>query len=98
LAAGAEVDVLIYPDLGMEPLSWYLSFARLAPVQMAWWGHPVTTGLPSIDYFISLHDEAPHAQQHYSEQLIRMRAVNAPDLLLVSQSVSQPVASPVPPL
>jgi hypothetical protein len=35
--AGFELDILVFPDVGMEPLSYLLAFSRLAPVQMAWW-------------------------------------------------------------
>jgi hypothetical protein len=44
--------------------------------QAAWWGHPITTGLPSIDYFLSLEDEVDDAQSHYSEQLVRFTHIN----------------------
>jgi CRISPR-associated protein Csy1 len=39
-------------------------------VQCAGWGHPNTTGLPNIDWFISSEPmEPPEAQSHYSERL-----------------------------
>jgi hypothetical protein len=34
IIAKLELDVLLYPDVGMEPLTFLLSFARLAPVQV----------------------------------------------------------------
>jgi predicted O-linked N-acetylglucosamine transferase (SPINDLY family) len=46
---------------------------RLAPVQCVAWGHPVTTGLPTIDYFLSSELMEPeNGQEHYSEKLIRL--------------------------
>lgn len=39
-----HLDILIYPEIGTEPVSYFLAFSRLAPVQAAWWGHPDTTG------------------------------------------------------
>ena len=48
-----ELDVLVYPELGMDAEIYFLAFQRLAPVQMVFWGHPVSQGIPSIDYFIS---------------------------------------------
>ena len=51
--AGAELDVLFYPDIGLEPLTQALSFARLAPVQAMCWGHPITSGSRRMDYFVS---------------------------------------------
>ena len=71
LIAAERLDVLFYPDLGMTPLTYFLAFARLAPVQCVSWGHPVTTGIPAIDYFISAKSIEPReAQSHYSERLI----------------------------
>jgi predicted O-linked N-acetylglucosamine transferase (SPINDLY family) len=45
--------VLIYPEIGMDPTTARLAALRLAPLQLAAWGHPSTTGLPTIDYFLS---------------------------------------------
>lgn len=70
--AAQRPDILFYPEIGMDPLPYFLAFARLAPIQCVSWGHPVTTGIPTIDYFLSARDlEPPEAQEHYSERLIR---------------------------
>jgi protein O-GlcNAc transferase len=67
------LDCLIYLDLGMEPLSFLLAFARLAHVQCVMGGHPVTTGIPNVDYFISSDIAEPaNGEEHYSEKLIRL--------------------------
>jgi len=69
--AEARLDILYYPDIGMEPMSYFLGFARLAPLQCVTWGHPVTTGLPEMDYFLSNKMAEPDdAQAYYSEPLI----------------------------
>ena len=47
---------IVYPELGMDVTSFALAALRLAPVQAATWGHPETTGLPTIDYFLSARD------------------------------------------
>lgn len=68
--AEARCDVLIFPDLGLEPFTWFLAFARLAPIQMTSWGHPVTTGIDTLDWFVSARSVEPEgAQDHYSERL-----------------------------
>jgi len=72
--AAAELDLLYYPDIGMAPLTYFLAFARLAPVQCIGWGHPDTTGIPNADYWLSATDwEPPEGDTHYSERLIRLR-------------------------
>lgn len=72
--AEQKLDLLFYPDIGMDPLTYYLACARLARVQCAGSGHPVTTGIPTIDYFLSDVDLEPaNAVEHYTEQLVRMR-------------------------
>ncbi|MDB5639555.1 MAG: O-linked N-acetylglucosamine transferase, family, partial [Bradyrhizobium sp.] len=65
--------VLIFPEIGMDKVSAQLAAQRLAAVQCASWGHPVTSGFPTIDYFISSDLMEPAgAADHYSEQLIRL--------------------------
>jgi hypothetical protein len=67
------LDVLIYPEIGMEKTTLQLASLRLAPTQVAAWGHPQTTGLPTIDYFLSAERfESAAADAHYSERLIRL--------------------------
>lgn len=68
--AARELDILFYPDIGMTTMSYFLAFARLAPLQCVTWGHGVTTGIDTIDVFIT--NEAPHTelQQWYQEKLI----------------------------
>ncbi|MBV6625405.1 MAG: FkbM family methyltransferase [Rivularia sp. (in: Bacteria)] len=68
-----ELHILVYFEIGMNPATMLLAGLRLAPVQCTAWGHPVTTGLPTIDYFLSSElMEAQNAQEHYSEKLIRL--------------------------
>ncbi len=57
----------------MDIFTYGLAFARLAPVQCTTWGHPVTTGIPAMDYFVSDADMEPEgADEHYSERLVRL--------------------------
>jgi protein O-GlcNAc transferase len=72
--AAQRLDVLFYPDIGMEPFSYFLAFARLAPVQCTTWGHPMTTGIPNLDYYLSSELLEPAgAEAHYTERLVRLR-------------------------
>src|SRR5262249_52558125 len=69
--AAARLDVLFYPEIGMDPATYFLAFARLAPVQCTTLGHPVTTGIATVDYFLSSEAlELPEADAHYTEKLV----------------------------
>lgn len=74
--AALELDILFYQDIGMEPFSYLLAFSRLAPVQCVSYGHPDTSGVPNMDYYIS-NDlyEPSEAAAHYSERLIELHAL-----------------------
>jgi protein O-GlcNAc transferase len=68
-----KLDVLVYPDIGMAPSTYFLACARLAPVQVVSWGHPDSTGIDTVDYFVSATTIEPeNADEHYSERLIRL--------------------------
>ena len=78
--------VLIFPEIGMDKVSAQLAAQRLAAVQCCSWGHPVTSGFPTIDYFISSELMEPaEAAIHYSEQLIRL-----PNLSIYYEPVGVP--------
>jgi protein O-GlcNAc transferase len=65
--------VLIFPEIGMDKVTAQLAGLRLAATQCCSWGHPVTSGLPTIDYFLSSDLMEPEgAADHYSERLIRL--------------------------
>jgi predicted O-linked N-acetylglucosamine transferase (SPINDLY family) len=68
--AETHPDVLLYPEIGMDATTVRLASLRLARVQLAAWGHPLTTGLPTIDGYLSAEAFEPAgAQEHYSEAL-----------------------------
>lgn len=77
LVAEQELDILYFPDIGMEPQTYFLSFARLAPTQIVTWGHPLTTGVPNLDYFVSSRNlEADGSESHYTERLVKLNELN----------------------
>ena len=79
---------LIYPGLLMDVSSLQLAAQRLASVQCNSWGHPETSGLSTVDYFLSSDlMEPPDAQACYTEKLVRL-----PNLSIYYEPV---VAEPV---
>jgi len=68
-----QLDVLIYPEIIMDPMTVKLASLRLAPVQVTTWGHPETTGLSTIDCFLSAEGLEPEgAEANYSERLLML--------------------------
>ncbi len=88
IAADAP-HVLIYPEVGMDPVAAALAAQRLALVQCNSWGHPDTSGLPTLDYFLSSDLMEPaDGGAHYTERLVRL-----PNLSIYYEPVD---ARPVP--
>jgi predicted O-linked N-acetylglucosamine transferase (SPINDLY family) len=76
VVAEQRLDILFHADIGMDPLTYTLAFSRLAPIQCVTWGHPVTSGIPDIDYFLSSAlIEPDDADEHYTEKLIRLKSL-----------------------
>ena len=66
-----SLDIVFYPDIGMSPITYFLPYSRFAPVQIASFGHPETTGISTIDYFLSSTlFEPSNKRKKYSERLI----------------------------
>jgi predicted O-linked N-acetylglucosamine transferase (SPINDLY family) len=81
MIADARLDILIYPEIGMDSQTYLLAFSRLAPVQCVMSGHPDTTGIPNVDYFISnSYLEPKNADDHYSEKLIKLSSILVGDI------------------
>ncbi len=68
-----QLHILVFVDIGMFAQMTQMAGLRLAPVQCATWNHPITSGSPMIDYFLSSDLMEPEeAQAHYSETLVRL--------------------------
>ena len=71
LIINQNLDIVFYPDIGMSTELYFLSFIRFAKIQITSWGHPITTGNNSIDYFFSSKlIEKKDSQKFYSEKLL----------------------------
>ena len=65
--------IIVYPNIGLSASVAKLAALRIAPVQCTTWGHPVTSGLPTIDDFLSSDlMEPPGGEEHYTERLVRL--------------------------
>ncbi len=74
--AESQLDILVYPEIGMDPFTYLLAFSRLGRVQCVLQGHSVTTGIPNIDYFVSSAlIEPENGQEQYSERLALLRTL-----------------------
>lgn len=66
-----QLDLLLFTDVGMHAPSRVLAYFRLATVQAAAWGHPVTTGSGVMDFYLSgAGMEDASSQEWYSERLV----------------------------
>jgi protein O-GlcNAc transferase len=96
-------EVLLYPGVGLDPMTLKLASLRLAPVQINSWGHADTSGLPTIDYYLSAACFEPaDAQAHYTERLIllphlgnRVQSLNLtggdPDFAALNINLERPI-------
>ncbi|UEM23213.1 tetratricopeptide repeat protein [Skermanella mucosa] len=98
-----DLDALVFGDVGMDPMAVRLAALRLAPVQAMSTGHPVTTGLPTMDlYLSSALMEPPGAQAHYRETLVPLpnlgyayRPLDPPAVPLTRADLGLPEDAPV---
>jgi predicted O-linked N-acetylglucosamine transferase (SPINDLY family) len=57
----------------MDPMTVKMASLRLAPLQVGSWGHPETTGLPTMDYYLSAELLEPdNPEEYYSERLVKL--------------------------
>jgi len=71
IIAHENLDILFYPEIGLSLELYYLSFIRLATHQITSWGHPETTGINTIDYFLtSKLIESQNSNKKFSEKLL----------------------------
>jgi predicted O-linked N-acetylglucosamine transferase (SPINDLY family) len=72
-----QLDILVYPDIGMDATTQYMAMARLAHYQCCLNGHPDTTGIDTMDYFISSRLYEPeNAQKNYTETLLQTAGID----------------------
>ncbi len=88
----AQPDAIVYPELGMDTTTYRLAALRLAPLQAVSWGHPDTSGLPTVDAYLSATAfESDEADGFYSEALVRLPGIGC------HYEPSPPAAASLPP-
>jgi protein O-GlcNAc transferase len=98
LVASLQLDIIIYTDIGMDALSYFMASCRLARVQCSLPGHPVTTGISNVDYYITpALAEPENAEEQYSESLlllennfVRYPEINPPDRVFSPEEIGLP--------
>ena len=85
-----KLDIIIYCDIGMAPDTYFLSYSKLAPIQCNTWGHSDTSGIDTIDYYLSskYYELTEGAENNYSEKLVLLdslctfyyKIIQSPDL------------------
>lgn len=86
------LDVLYFPEIGLHPVPYFMAYSRLAPVQCMSYGHPDTSGIDTVDYFLSAAAlESPGSAVQYSERMVAlpgffMPAYEQPDYPVLPKS------------
>lgn len=71
--AQAAFDVLYYWEIGSDSTNYFLPHLRLAPVQCTSWGTPDTTGIATVDYYLTWGGwECEGYRERYSERAVAL--------------------------
>lgn len=71
-----EFDVIIYPDIHLDIRTDLFAMCRLGRVQATTWGHSDTSGMDSLDYYVtSSIFEIPDCQKYYSECILKSNSL-----------------------
>ncbi|MEK9727674.1 MAG: hypothetical protein VW397_06170 [Candidatus Margulisiibacteriota bacterium] len=84
----SKFDMILYPEIGMSPSVYFLAMLRLSPLQVALVGHPETSGMKTIDYYISWeYFNSSTTQNDFTETLIGIK--NMPLCYLYPKKIDQ---------
>jgi protein O-GlcNAc transferase len=77
IVTALKLDILVFADTWGERQTHFLAQARLAYYQIAFWGNPMTSASPSVDYFLSAdgmefpyRTRLPAESEVYTEQVV----------------------------
>lgn len=71
-------DIIVYTEIGMDLVFKCLAHCRLAKCQMNTWGHSETSGIDTVDYYISskYFENEKSQEDNYTEKLIVMNSLS----------------------
>lgn len=88
-----QLGLLFYTDIGMHPWMGMLACRRHAPIQVTGWGVPQTSGMATIDAYLSGDAVEPEdGDDHYSEVLVRLPGLPCSYPRALIQAPSRPRA------
>jgi len=68
-----DFDLVIFTDIGMNIETLLMANMRIAPLQIAMYGHPVSSASDAIDYFfVGQLSETKEVEKHYTEKIIML--------------------------
>lgn len=71
LLVSLNFDFLHYWEVGTDAYNYFIPYFKPAKVQATSWGWPTTSGIPTMDYFISCKGlDEKSDQKNYSEKLV----------------------------
>jgi len=71
-------DVIVYCEIGMHPFFYFLAHLRLSPLQLNTWGHSDTSGISTVDAFVSseLYEAGPQVcRGNYTEEVVLTKSL-----------------------
>lgn len=71
-----DLNILFFTDIGMDPFDFLVPNMKACPIQITGWGLPHTSGLQSIDHYLSSSwIETKENQDEYSENLVLLEGL-----------------------
>ena len=92
-----HLDVLVFGEVGLGSWGYFLAATRLAPTQVAFWGHPFSSGLATVDYFVTSELFLPPREQGDSDAVLSASVGQYVEQHVLFESLSTFYAPPAKP-
>lgn len=71
LLASLNFDLLHYWEVGTDVYNYFIPYFKPTRIQCTSWGWPITSGIPTMDYFLTASGlDNKESQVHFSEKLV----------------------------